>query len=262
MKSGVKTGMVGRCITAVFIFALFLGSHGAAYAQSAAELYNQATQSYKIKQFHEAAEGYEKLIAQGYKKPEVYYNLGNCYFKLDSLGKSLLNYERALKLSPKDEDVLYNLKLARSKVIDNIQPVPQLGIITWWNNFRSIYTSTSWGVSALVLVWIAILVFAVSLFTGRRRIFNIIAVSFLLLSFISLALGIRQQREEVRSNTAIIMVPSSYVKSAPDITASDLFMIHEGTRLEVLDQVGEWNKIRLEDGKVGWMEKDKFEKIW
>src|SRR4051812_30872548 len=106
-----------------------------AFSQSVGELYKSAGNLYKEKQFQQAADNYEKIISQGYKSPEVYYNLGNCYYKLNSTGKSILAYERALKLSPDDEDIIHNLKLAELKVSDRIQPIPQLSIITWWNNF-------------------------------------------------------------------------------------------------------------------------------
>src|SRR6185503_13984117 len=113
--------------------------------------------------------------------------LGNCYFKIDSVGKCILSYERALKLSPKDEDVLHNLSLAKMKAVDNIQPVPQLGIITMWNGFVSFNSSKGWGFFALISVWVSIVIFVVSLLFGRRRIFNAVALVFLFVSFSSLA---------------------------------------------------------------------------
>jgi len=263
MKSRVRKKLIHRSfITALaFAFALVCCFSFVVYSQSATELYSQANQSYKAKQFHQAADDYEKLISQGYKIAEVYYNLGNCYYKMDSVGKCILNYERALKLSPNDEDVVHNLKLAKLKAIDNIQPVPQLGIITLWNSFVSFNSSKGWGIFALISIWISILVFAVSFLFGSRRIFNMLALLFLLVSFSSLALAIYNHRQEGNSDAAIVMASSSYVKSAPDAGASDLFMIHEGTRIQILDQVGEWNKIRLEDGKIGWIVKENFEKI-
>src|SRR6266446_4572997 len=139
MKSEVRKESIHCSFLAALAiaFAILLCFSFAGYSQSATELYNQANQSYKAKQFLQAADKYEKLIAQGYKSAEVCYNLGNCYYKIDSVGKCILNYERALKLSPKDEDIIHNLKLAKLKAIDNIQAVPQLAIVTWWNDFVS-----------------------------------------------------------------------------------------------------------------------------
>src|SRR6185295_1265031 len=225
----------------LFAIALLIGSSLGAFSQSPAETYNHANQLYKSKQFREAADDYEKLISQGYRNEEVYYNLGNCYFKMDSVGKCILNYERAQKLSPKDEDIGYNLKLARMKAVDNIQPVPQLAVITTWNDFLSFQTSNGWSVVAVIFVWLSVLTFTVSLFFRRRKILNVIALLLFLVSCSSFAIAFHQQQEEKKSDSAIVMVSSFYVKSAPDAGASDIFMIHEGAHLQLLDQVGEWN---------------------
>lgn len=261
MKSGVRRKPAVQLFIPAIAFVVICCSSLVVCAQSAAELYNQAGQSYKSKQFRAAADDYEKLLSQGYHNAEIYYDLGNCYFKMDSVGKSILNYERGLRISPKDEDLAYNLKLAKLKSVDAIQPVPQLAIVTWWNDFISFNSSTGWGMYAVVTIWISILVFALSLFIGRRRILNVVAILFLLMSFSSVALAIHQHQQEEKSDAAVVMVPSAFVKSAPDAGASDLFMIHEGARIQLLDRVGDWNKIRLEDGKVGWIGKESFEKI-
>jgi tetratricopeptide (TPR) repeat protein len=106
-----------------------------AWSQSSIELYNQAGLSYQSKEYRKAADDYEKLLAQGHETSEVYYNLGNCYFKMDSIARCILSFERALKLSPGDDDIVHNLELARLKTVDKIKPVPQLQIVTWWYNF-------------------------------------------------------------------------------------------------------------------------------
>lgn len=248
----------GLCAALVFVFSVMVSF---SYAQPVSELYKNANQSYKANQFEKAIEDYEKIISQGYKNAEVYYNLGNCYYKTNAVSKSILNYERALKLSPDDEDIQHNIKLAYFKCSDKIQPVPQLAIITCWNNFVTSNNANGWGIYAMITLWISIVVFAISFFIGRRRIFNAVALLFLLISFTSLFLAIKQKSKEQNADAAILTAVSSYVKSAPDSNASDLFMIHEGSKLKILDQVGSWNKIRLEDGKVGWIEKGSFEKI-
>lgn len=244
-------------ITAILICFATLTS----WSQSATELYNQAGQSYQSKEYRKAADDYEKLLAQGYENSEVYYNLGNCYFKLDSIAKCILSFERAMKLSPGDEDIIHNLKLARLKTVDNIKPVPQLQIVTWWNNFINFRSSGGWAMMAVALLWFALLLVAFAIFFGRRRVFSILAMLFLVFSLSSFALAATRKQQEENPSAAIVTVSSSYVKSAPDANAHDLFMIHEGSRIQLLDKVGEWNKIRLEDGKVGWMEQGKFERI-
>jgi SH3-like domain-containing protein len=114
---------------------------------------------------------------------------------------------------------------------------------------------------AVALLWLALLSVAIAILFGRRRAFSVLALLFLAFSLSSFALAATRKQQEGNSSAAIVTVSSSYVKSAPDENAHDLFMIHEGSRIRLLDKVGEWNKIRLEDGKVGWMEKAKFERI-
>jgi len=233
--------------------------HG--FAQSASELYQQAGQLYKAKQFQQAADLYEKIISQGYKSTDVYYNLGNCYFKIDSVGKCILNYERAQKLSPDDEDVKHNLQLASLHTIDKIEPVPQLAIITWWNNFISFFSSKTWGIFSLAALWLALIIAAIGIFSGMRRFFFGSAALIFLVSIIFLSLAIFKQTREKRSDVAILTASSANVKSAPDENSSNLFLLHEGTKLQLLDHVGNWNKIQLADGKVGWIDQGSFEKI-
>jgi tetratricopeptide (TPR) repeat protein len=263
MKLPVNNKTKYRLLVRVFALIVVLTAsicHGG-FAQPATQLYNNANQLYKANQFQQAIDNYNKIIAQGYKSEEVYYDLGNCYYKLNNVGQSILFYERALKLSPKDEDAQHNLKLAKLKAVDKIQPVPQLAIFRWWAQFVSMETSTGWGIFSLASIWLAFLIFSMAIFVGGRRLANFIAFVVVLFSISFLLLAITQKNAEQRTDEAILMVPASFVKSAPDAGANDLFMIHEGVKLYILDEVGTWDKIKLEDGKVGWIEKTNFEKI-
>ncbi len=245
------------CIVSFII--LFITSVG--HAQPTEQLYKSANEFYKSKQFDKALNNYKKIISQGYRNSEVYYNLGNCYYKLNAVGKSVLAFERALKLSPDDEDIQHNLILAQYKCVDKIQPIQQLAIIKLWYNFISFNTSNGWGIYSMIFVWLAILAFIISFFTGRNRLSTILTFLFLVSSFVFLSLAIYQKKTDQDSINAIVMVQSVNVKSAPDSNSNDIFLIHEGSKLYLLDKVSEWNKIRLEDGKVGWIESGNFEKI-
>jgi tetratricopeptide (TPR) repeat protein len=261
MRRAAKSNKMKRTFFCGWMIAFMLLSVAVLHAQSPAELYQQANQQYRQKQYASAAASYEKILSEGYKNAATYYNLGNCYYKLDSTGKSILNFERALKLAPDDEDVAYNLRLARSRAVDDSQPVPQLAIVTWWNNFRNANSSGQWALVSLGFIWAALIAFAMALFLGSRKVFNTVGLLLVFCSVSSLLFAAGQRSREQDANNAIVMVSSSYVKSAPDAGSGDLFMVHEGTRLQILDQVGEWNKIRLADGKVGWIEKQNFERI-
>ena len=231
------------------------------FAQQPTELYKSAAQLYKANQFDQAAADYEKILSQGYKSAEVYYNLGNCYYKLNSVNKAILNYERAIKLNPQDEDAVHNLAIANTKVIDKIQPVPSLAILNAWNGIIDAKTSHGWALVALVFIWLALVFFAVYLFVGVRR-FSIAAGAILvILSVAVISIAASKSSKEQQSDAAILMVSNSFVKSAPDTNGNDLFMLHEGVKFQILDRVGEWSKIRLADGKVGWIERGNYEKI-
>ncbi|MFN8321220.1 MAG: tetratricopeptide repeat protein [Chitinophagales bacterium] len=248
-------------IAIAFLGGWILGIGSSLQAQSSSQLYSSANSLYKSNQFEEAAVNYEKILAQGFQTAEVYYNLGNCYYKLKNTGKAILYYERALKLAPNDEDVWHNLKHAQFRATDKLIPVPQLALVTAWNNFTTSQSSKAWGVWALVFIWFALVAFAVYLFVGVKRL--MITLSFLMffLSIAAVSLAFKQSQAEEHSEFAILLVNNLNVKSAPDMNGTDLFTIHEGIKFQILDQVGNWNKIRLADGKIGWIEKGMFEKI-
>jgi tetratricopeptide (TPR) repeat protein len=231
------------------------------FGQQATDLYKSAAQLYKTNQFEQAASNYEKILSQGYKTAEVYYNLGNCYYKLNNLNKAIVNYERALKLAPQDEDILHNLAIANTRVVDKIQPVPSLAILNIWNNFVDTKSSHGWALLALGFIWLALVFFAVYLFVGIRKLAFGAGMLLVVLSVAVITLAAKQSNKEQQSDCAILMVSNSFVKSAPDANGNDLFMLHEGVKFQILDRVGEWSKIRLADGKVGWIERGNYEKI-
>ncbi len=252
----VKSGFIYTMLVAMLCSFSFEG-----FGQKAPDLYKSASALYKANQFDQAAADYEKILSQGYKTVEVYYNLGNCYFKLNNLSKAIVNYERALKLSPQDEDIQHNLAVANTKVIDKIIPVPTLAVLNTWNNFTSAKSSYGWALFAVGFVWLALVFFAVYLFVSARRFSFSLGVFFFILSIAFISLAEKQSEREQQSDYAILTLTNSFVKSAPDAAGNDLFMLHEGVKFQILDRVGEWSKIRLADGKVGWIERGAYEKI-
>jgi tetratricopeptide (TPR) repeat protein len=243
------------------IVCLLLGFTLVTFGQQATDLYKSAAQLYKTNQFDQAAADYEKILSQGYKTAEVYYNLGNCYYKLNNLTKAIINYERALKLAPQDEDIQHNLAIANTKVVDKIQPVPTLAILNLWNGFVDAKSSYGWALIALAFIWLALVVFAVYLFVGIRKLSFALGITLVVLSIAVITLAAKQSNKEQQSDYAILSVTNSFVKSAPDANGNDLFMLHEGVKFQILDRVGEWSKIRLADGKIGWIERGSYEKI-
>ena len=258
---GKRIHNISRPTIGGLMLCLLLCVSSIAFAQQPTDLYKSAAQLYKTNQFEQAAADYEKILSQGYKTAEVYYNLGNCYYKLNSINKAILNYERALKLAPQDEDALHNLAIANTKVIDKIQPVPTLAILNAWNGLIDAKTSHGWALVALGFVWLALVFFAVYLFVGIRRFSMAVGTILVILSVAVISVAASKSNKEQQSDAAILMVSNSFVKSAPDANGNDLFMLHEGVKFQILDRVGEWSKIRLADGKVGWIERGSYEKI-
>jgi len=226
------------------------------FAQEASLQFEQANQLYRNGDYQKAAQMYEQVSKNGFENPALYYNLGNSYFKFQNIPAAILNFERAKRLAPNDEDINYNLRLANLRVIDKIEPVPRLFLINWWNSFINLFSSDGWAMICLIGFWVSIISVALMFIIRKsvlQRIVFAVCVLMFLLSIIAI-IGMYQQRHFEQNDTAAIIFSQTVsVKSAPDAQSTDLFVLHEGVKVEFLDAVGEWCKIRLADGKVGWL---------
>jgi tetratricopeptide (TPR) repeat protein len=250
LKSNGSTSM--RCIGVLF-YCLF--SILSLDAESPEQLYSISVDAYKNKDYQQAIDANQKLLSEGYRNAAIYYNLGNAYYKTDQISQAILNYERALRLAPSDDDIRFNLKLANLKTVDRINPVPQLYLVTKWESFISSGSSRSWAIFSVVSMWLALVAFALYLFIERiRRAGFFMGMGLVFLSLFFFYLSYIQSQAEYGTGQAILTATNTYIKSAPDASGTDLFMIHEGVKLNILDKVGTWSKVRLADGKVGWVE--------
>jgi len=235
---------------------LFLFYTSLTFSQEAIIQFEQANKFYRDGEYQKAAQMFEQIIKNGYESSSLYYNLGNAYFKLNNIPASILNYERAKRLSPNDDDINYNLRLANLRVIDKIEPIPHIFIIDWWNSLVNIFSSNGWAWMIIIFLWVAAfcgaLIFIFRSSTLQRLAFfiTIVAVISVLLSVICF---IRRHQDEGQQKSGIVFSQTVSVKSAPDAQSTNLFVLHEGVKVEFLDEVGEWRKIRLADGKVGWL---------
>ena len=233
-------------------------------AQEALLQFEQANQLYRNGDFQQAAVRYEQVVKNGYEGPALFYNLGNAYFKLKNIPVAIVNYERAKLLAPHDEDISYNLRLANLRVVDKIEPIPQLFFIEWWRAFINIFSSGAWARTAIGALWCAALngtIFLMIKSAAFRRVIFLFGIVCLLLCVLSWVAIIQQYHHERDDQMAIILSPSVSVKSSPDAQSTDLFVLHEGVKVDILDAVGEWKKIRLADGKIGWMPADSLQVI-
>ena len=200
---------------------------------------------------------YESVIENQGVNATLYMNLGNCWLKRDEIAKAILNYERAYLIDPSDPDIRFNLELARTKTVDKVNPVNQLFIVVWFKKLLAVLDVNGWAVLTVILFALTVFLVGIMLFSkksGIRKISFSFSVFFLLLSILSFIFATTQMGNLKERDTAIIMSPSVTVKSTPTSAGTDLFIIHEGRKVKILDSsMKEWVEIRLEDGNTGWI---------
>lgn len=238
----------------VIIWALAVPA--AAPAQEASVAFSAANELYRGLKYAEAARAYEQIVANGFESAALYYNLGNAWYKAGDIPAAILNYERAKRLAPGDEDIAHNLALANLRIVDRIEPIPRLFFVEWWEALVGAASASAWGTSAIAALWAAALLLgAFRVLRGRlaRRLTLIPGVLVLLFAVLAFTAGGIQGGRETSESAAILFAETAPVKSAPDAGSTDLFVLHAGVRVDLLDRVGEWRKVRLADGKVGWL---------
>lgn len=241
---------------AASVFAVAVLFATAARSQEAEVAFRAANELYRGVKYAEAARAYEQIVANGYESAALYYNLGNAWYKAGNVPAAILNFERAKRLAPGDEDVLHNLALANLRIVDRIEPMPRLFFVEWWDALIGSASASGWGTAAIASLWAAVLLIAAyRLLRGRlaQRLTLVPGILLVLFALFAFTAGGIQGGRERSESEAILFAPTAPVKSAPDAQSTDLFVLHEGVRVDLLDEVGGWRKVRLADGKVGWL---------
>ena len=224
----------------------------------------QADSAYAQEHYQQAISDYETLLKQGVSA-ELYYNLGNAYYRTDQMPKAVLNYERALLLSPGDADIRFNLQMTRSKTIDKITPESEMFFVTWYRSLVNLMSVDAWARTALIALAIAIILALAYLFSDRiwlRKVGFFGALLLVVVFLLSNLFAFHQKRKLTYRTGAVIMTTSVPVKSTPSKNGTDLFILHEGTRVTITDNsMKDWKEIRVDDGKEGWIETNKIEII-
>ena len=219
---------------------------------------------YAAEHYQQAAHEYEALLKQGISS-DIYYNLGNCYYRMDDMTRAVLNYERALLLSPGDRDVRLNLQLARSKTIDKIVPESEMFFVTWYRSLVNLMSVDGWARTAIVSLVVALILALLYLFSDRiwLRKLGFFGGILLLLTFaLSNLFAYQQKQALVHRSGAIIIHSAVNVKSTPAHNGTDLFILHEGTKVTITDDsMNDWKEIRVADGKEGWLQTKDIEII-
>ena len=224
----------------------------------------EADSAYVRGEYQQAIKEYEALLEKG-SSAELYYNLGNAYYRTENITRAVLNYERALLLSPGDRDIRFNLQLAQSKTIDKIVPESEMFFVTWYHALVSLTSVDGWARTALVSLALVIVLFLIYLFSDRLwlRKVGFFGGAVLLAVFVLSNLFAWQQKQNLQERRgAIVTAPSVVIKSTPAKNGTDLFILHEGTKVRITDgSMKGWKEIRIADGKEGWVESSKIELI-
>lgn len=249
------------------VFFLLLISYSAInnlVAQDLEAMFQTANTAYENKKFKEAIDAYEKIALTGNFSPELYYNLGNSYYRTNQVGQSILNYERALRLAPGDADIRQNLAIAEQKRIDDLGVIEPFFLKKWWEGLANFVASGIWSALGILLIWLGIAGFILWLIgkerTQRKKGF-LMGIALFLLSLFFFGLANTRSGIEQDSRAGVIMKKTVDLRSAPDAESKKIMAIHEGLKIDLLDQLGEWYKVRLSDGEQGWVQQDSFEKI-
>jgi tetratricopeptide (TPR) repeat protein len=228
------------------------------------DLFNKANEAYNQKDYSQAIILYEDLIKEGYADAMVYYNLGNTYYKDDQLAKSLLWYERALRLDPTNEDIKHNINFVNQQTIDKMETQPEFFLKTWISAIQGLFSAKVWAIISIVfgilLCGSIALMLILSSAGWRKGFFTIACISFVFLA-LSIVFSGLQTKNRNRTDEAVIMQKILTVKSTPDASGTDLFTVHEGLKIQITDQAGSWIEVRFANGNKGWIPSESVEII-
>ncbi len=199
---------------------------------------------------------YERIIDEGYVSVPLLYNIGNTYFKLRNYPMAILNYEKALKLDPSNDDVKQNLAIANALITDKIEPLPEFFMKKWWKNTGNKLSANGWATTSMILLGLIMFSLFVYFTTRTKGIKKSMFFTSLMLILLFVCTVIFASQKYIYLNQhdeAIVMAPTITVKSSPSSSGVDLFVLHEGTKIEILDKADNWDKIKIADGSVGWM---------
>lgn len=246
----------------VVLSVLFLTS--AVLAQSAGAMLRRGNEFYQAKNYNKAIEAYENLAEQGYEGTELFYNLGNAYYRVGKLGFAILYYEKALKLSPSDEDAQHNLALANLQTADKIETLPRFFLFQWWESLLAFFSVSGWTIFAYIIYILLLTALIVYTFT-RNPLVQRYSVygSFVIIAILAVAITILtvNVNRENKVKRGIVVEQTVTAKLSPDDKSSDAFVIHEGLKVNIEDRVSNWLKVRLEDGKIGWLTRENIRVI-
>lgn len=246
------------------LYILFLLISGVVCSQSENELFTKANAFYKEGAYQKAIELYEQIEASNKVSSELYYNLGNCYYKLNKVAPTIYNYEKALQLNPINEDALNNLVFAKRLTLDRIEELPKTVLQRFSKNYLQKISYNGWAMIAILFSFLASILFLAFYFaniSSRKRLFFVASMFSFLLLAVTLFVAYNQHIISKKNVQAIVFTSEVSVQSEPTKNADEVFTLHEGTKVKIIDSVDDWNKIQLADGKIGWLLSSNVKKL-
>lgn len=220
------------------------------------ELFEKANTLYNDGKYAEAIDNYTKIVESGMHSADLYFNLANANYKLNNIAPSIYYYEKALLLAPNDSDIKNNIAFAKNMTIDAIDEIPEVGVSKLLKNMANSMTFDMWAKIAVFMVFVFVTLFLLYYFaysTFRKRIAFILSITSLFLVCIAVAFAFHKYNLDRLDNPAIVFAQESKIKSTPNNKSEEAFRLHEGTKVQVLETYNDWNKIKLSDGKTGWV---------
>lgn len=242
----------------------FLCIAGSLSSQNVDELFATANDFYKNEKFEEAEKIYTQIESRGYASSELFYNLGNTYYKLNKVGPSIYYYEKALLLNPLNEDVKNNLVFAKRLALDDIEELPKTVFQKLNKQYLQQLSYNQWAMVSVVFCVLGsffFLLFYVSNISSRKRFSFVISMFSFVLLLISLGITYNQYSLAQNNKVAIVFAEETSIRNAPTLNSEEVFTLHEGTKVTVLDNIDNWKKIKIADGKIGWIIADEIKLI-
>ncbi|MEM6719792.1 MAG: tetratricopeptide repeat protein [Bacteroidota bacterium] len=239
-----------------YLLFVFISSSMLVFGQDNAALFEAANKAYNDGNFPEAITQYESILETGNHSTAIYYNLGNAYYKSNEIGPSIYYFEKALQLSPNDEDILNNLAFAKNMTIDAIEPLPKTQISKFVSSITEMFTYNEWAWIAVIFGFLCVISFLLYQFsyqTLKKRIYFLISFIAFLFILGTVFIAYHQYGKAQKDRPAIVFAEETAVKAEPNLRSDEVFVLHEGTKVQVLDTIDNWKKIQLIDGKIGWI---------
>lgn len=220
------------------------------------QLFEKANNLYNSEKYSEAIGVYDQILNTQQHSIDLYFNKANAHYKLNQIAESIYNYEKALQLNPSNEDVLTNLAFANNMRIDKIDVIPSTGFSKLFSAFVNMVSFDTWAVFGVVFMMLFVgcfVLYSITRYTSKKRIYFIVALSGLLLSVLSITFAYQQESNMKTTRYAIVFSKESKVKTEPKLNSEEAFVLHEGTKVKVLESFDGWVKIKLSNGSVGWL---------